>query len=416
MVTNIYMKCDVCESVINVKWQVGHVEEAPVSIVCPDCLTVLKFTLYTDNEEVKINFKSKNASEIKQTVPKYFAETSSELLTYKIAHQRAVRPGMTPFLRSVSMIGHENYEKFQQHFIRAIYTHKDNNHIFERINELYLNKNVKYLSKELSKQLGSEYEGELSQEEIIRNLYMYNIQYFSVFFHNSEFGELNSRILEKMKVLKSDKEEPFIEFLKEYCTDDVLYDYDRKLYRTISNILTNYYYFIPATLLKYVSEDQFSEIFDEYTLTTTNFSDVKDIYISIYENLIEVYEIVLMLNNVFTRDNYLCMPTGIVVNKKEINTIQRYRRLSKAHKLKFIELDEGFNEFMPNFERKIRNAIGHEDWEYIPYEHKVKYEDDEIFILEYVYKCWTMFEHVIAIYKILQDIKINREVTIKSIS
>ena len=87
MVTNIYMKCDVCESVINVKWQVGHVEEAPVSIVCPDCLTVLKFTLYTDNEEVKINFKSKNASEIKQTVPKYFAETSSELLTYKIAYK-----------------------------------------------------------------------------------------------------------------------------------------------------------------------------------------------------------------------------------------------------------------------------------------------------------------------------------------
>lgn len=413
MVMNIYMKCDVCEAVINLKWQVGHVEEAPVSIVCPDCLTVIKIILYTDNKEVKIDFKSKNASQTNKGISKYIAETSSELLTYKIANQNAIVPGNTPFMRSISMIGHENYHKYHQQFINAIYAHRDNNHIFERINDLYLNNNFNHLCNELSKQLRIDFKAN-SKEEIIRNLYKYNINYFSIFLHNSDFGNLNAEILDKMKLLKTNKEVPFKNFLENYCKDDILISYDKKLYRAISNILTNYYYFIPATFLKYVSKENFEYIFNEYTLTTTNFSDVKDIYISIYENLIDVYEIILLLNNVLIRNNYLSMPSEIKINKENINTLEKYRRLTKAHKLRFIDYDEGFNKFMPNFERKIRNAIGHEDWNYIPFDHKVQYGDDEIYILEYVYKCWNMFEKIIAIYKILQDIKINREILVNT--
>ncbi|MBN7772302.1 hypothetical protein [Clostridium aminobutyricum] len=416
MVTNIQVKCEVCEAVINLKWQIGHVEEAPVSIVCPDCLTVLKFTLYTNNEEVTINFKSKNASQINHITPKYYAETSSELLTFKISNQHIIRPGWTPFIRSTQMIGHEKYVNFQKSFMSAIYIHKKNNHIFERINELYLNKNKKYLSSELHKQLNLEHKGEFTDEEIIRNLYSYNIGYFSNFFHNSSFGILNKKILEKMELLKTTQAEAFNDFLINYCNNEMLLEYDRKLYRAISNVLSNYYYFIPATFLKYITEDRIDDIYKEYTLTTTNFTDVKDIYITIYENLIDVYEIVMMLNNVLIRGNHMNMPSGVIINNKEVNTLIKYRKQSKANKLRFAEINEGFNIFMPKFERKIRNAIGHEDWRYIPYEHMIKYGNDEIYILEYVYKCWQMFENTIAIYKILQDIKINREVSINNIS
>lgn len=412
MITNIHLKCDVCETIINLKWQVGHVEEAPVSIVCPDCLTVLKFILYVNNDKISINFKSKNATQVSQTEPKYYAETSSELLTFKISNQHSIRPGLTPFIRSFHMIG-EKYEDFQKNFMGAIYIHKEKNHIFERINELYLNKNKKHLTLELKKQLEIEAISSFSDEDIIRNLYLFNIRYFNVFFHNSDFNSLNKKILEKMEYLKTNRNEVFNKFLVNQCSSDKLLGYDRKLYRTISSILKNYYYFIPATFLNYVREEDIDQIYKDYTLTTTNFLDVKDIYITIYENLIDVYELILMLNNILERGSYQQMPNGIIINNKEVNTLKKYNKLAKAHKLKFVGLKEGFNIFMPEFERKIRNAIGHEDWDYIAYEHKVKYGDEEIYILEYVYKCWCMFEKIISIYKIIQDVKIQREISIK---
>lgn len=416
MVINIQVKCEVCEGVTNIKWQVGHVEEAPVSIVCPACFTVLKFTLFTNSDEVSINFKSKNATQVNQHTPDYYAETSSELLTFKISNQHFIRPGRTPFLRSVGMIGHENYHIFQDNFMKAIYIHRENNHIFERINELYLNKNKRHLSLELARQLGMEVGEGFSDEEIIRNLYVFNINYFSAFFHNSDFGNLNSEILEKMHLLKTNRYGVFNKFIIDHCSSEMLLGYDKKLYRTISSILSNYYYFIPATFLKYVQEEDIHQIYKDYTLTTTNFLDVKDIYITIYENLLDVYELLLMLNNILERGNHEDMPSGIIINNKEVNTLAKYQRLSKAQKLKFVEIDEGFNIFMPEFERKIRNAIGHEDWEYVPYEHMVKYGEDNIYILEYVYKCWCMFEKIISVYKIIQDVKIQREIAINNIS
>ncbi|OPA77532.1 hypothetical protein BVG16_13860 [Paenibacillus selenitireducens] len=414
MVSNILVKCDVCEAIINLKWQVGHIDEAPVSIVCPDCLTVLKFTLYTNNEEVTIDLKSKNATPVKRTTPKYYAETSSELLTFKISNQQNIIPGYTPFIRSTQMIGLDKYAAFHESFMRAVYIHKEHNHIFERINELYLNNNIKYLSLELAKQLDIEVTDSFSNEEIIRHLYSYNINYFNTFFHNSDFEEFNSQILEKMNLMKTNRYEEFNKFLIDQCSNEVLLGNDKKLYRTISSILSNYYYFIPATFLNYLPEGEIDQIYKDYTLTTTNFLDVKDIYITVYENLIEVYQLLLMLNNILERGNHSLMP-DIKIDGKEINTLAKYQKLSKAHKLKFVELNEGFNIFMPKFERKIRNAIGHENWEYIPYEHMVKYGTDEVYILEYVYNCWSMFEKIISVYKIIQDVKIQREIAINTI-
>jgi len=70
--------------------------------------------------------------------------------------------------------------------------------------------------------------------------------------------------------------------------------------------------------------------------------------------------------------------------------------------------------------KKIRNAIGHESWEYIPYEHKIVFYDErksvieEIYLLDYVYKCWLLLDKTIIIYKVLQDIKRHRMLTINN--
>ncbi|WP_310605023.1 hypothetical protein [Anaerosporobacter sp.] len=120
-----------------------------------------------------------------------------------------------------------------------------------------------------------------------------------------------------------------------------------------------------------------------------------------------------MLNNIIERDSYNEMPIDITINNKTINSVDAFKKLTNGFKLKFVERKKYFDNLMPDFERKIRNAIGHENWEYDPYEHMVKYGEDEIYLLEFVYKCWKMFEKVISIYKIVQDVKLHRKLAIK---
>lgn len=201
MVTNIYMKCDVCESIINLKWQVGHIERAPVSIVCAKCKTVLKFILITNQEDITIDMKSKNATRVQGSNFDYIAETSSELLTYKITKQRLIQPGQTPFMRASQILGFETYMEYQNDFLRGINGYKEYMHVYHRINDLYYNCNFEYLGKQLKKYLKIDNLKEFTQIEILENLYKFNINYYAMFFKNNTLGNLNEENLRLMSIL-----------------------------------------------------------------------------------------------------------------------------------------------------------------------------------------------------------------------
>lgn len=422
MVTNLYMKCDVCGSIINLKWQVGHIEYAPVSIVCAECKTVLKFVLITNQKDITIDMKSKNVSRVTQSEPDFIAETSSELLTYKITRQRKVLPGMTPFMRTIGMLGSEGYQSYNDSFLKGIGAFQNFNHIYHRINDLYYNGNIKYLETQLSDYIDINKAGDtLSHLEVIEHLYRFNVLYYTNFFKTNELGNLNQKNLKMMKVLRGDKKDKYDRFLTEYCTDEMLKEYDSRIYRSINLILDDFYLFLPATLLSYIDEDIHPEVLDDYTLTTTNFEDIKNIYMSVYENLLNIYDLVILLNNILERDSYKVFPAVADVNKN-INTINQFKKLTKGNKLKFIERNKYYDTLMPDFNGKIRNAIGHESWEYEPFEHKVIFKKEngtialEMYLLEFVYECWKLCGKCIAIYKVIQDIKRHRELTINNIS
>ncbi len=423
MVTNLYMKCDVCDSVINLKWQVGHIEYAPVSIVCAKCRTILKFVLITDQEEITINMKTKNASQVEQVEPDFIAETSSELLTYKITRQRKVKPGMTPFMRTIGMLGMEGYQSYNESFLRGIGSVKNYLHIYHRINDLYYNGNIEYLEKQLSEHMEVNKKGDvLSNLEVIEHLYIFNITYYSNFFKNNEIGDLNQQNLDFMKILRNDKRNIYDNFLTNFCTDEKIKEYDTRIYKSINLILDNFYLFLPATLLSYIDEEKHPQIMDDYTLTTTDFEDIKNIYLAVYENLLKIYDIIILLNNILERGDYSLFPDDVEINNKNITTINQFERLTKGNKLRFLERGKYYDTLMPNFDKKIRNAIGHESWEYEPYEHRLVFKEEDgkvihqMYLLEFVYDCWKLCSKSIAIYKVLQDIKRHRELTINNVS
>lgn len=70
---------------------------------------------------------------------------------------------------------------------------------------------------------------------------------------------------------------------------------------------------------------------------------------------------------------------------------------------------------MPNFNKNIRNSIGHESWIYIPFDYKILFKNekgtitDEMYLLEFVYECWNLAINCISIYKVIQDVKRHHE-------
>lgn len=422
MVTNLYMKCDVCGSIINLKWQVGHIEYAPVSIVCAECKTILKFVLITNQNEITLDMKTKNASRVKDARPDFIAETSSELLTYKISRQRNILPGRTPFMRTLEMVGMDNYQSFNQSFLRGIHTVEHYNNVYHRINDLYYNGNFDYLEKQLVGKIDVSKKGDvLSNVEIIENLYKFNIMYYLNFFKENELDDLYKQNIDMMKILRNDKREEYDKFLTNFCTDEMLKEYDIRLYKSINLILDDFYLFLPATILSFIDQDKHPKVLDDYTLTTTNFEDVKNIYMAVYENLLKVYDIIILLNNILKRDSYEAFPDDIEINMKKIQTINQFTKLTKGNKLKFLERGEHYDVLMPDFNGKIRNSIGHESWGYEPFEHKVIFKNEsggiveEMYLLEFVYDCWKLCGKCITIYKVIQDIKCHRELTINNI-
>ncbi|GAU76940.1 hypothetical protein [Fusibacter sp. 3D3] len=418
MVTNIYMKCDVCNSIVDLKWQVGHIKQAPVSIVCPECKTILKFDLITDQENITIDMTTKNATRVEGDDYDFIAETSSELLTYKITKQRNVKPGMTPFIRSIQYIGPENYESFRKCFLRGIEVYENELHIYQRINDLYYNNNIQYLSQQLKDRLDLDSSYIHTDKTLLEHLYTYNINIYSAFLKDKTITNYNKENLRLMKILRIEKKIAYNKFLTEHCTVERLKDCDLRLFRSLNSIINNYYLFLPSTLLCYINESSHDAIYKEYTLTTTDFTDIKNIYLTVYENLLSVYDTIILLNNILERDNYCQFPTEILIKNKSINTFNQFSRLSKGDKQKFLDLNVGFDSLMPKFDNKVRNAIGHESWNYIPYEHKIEIFNtsgiltDELFLLEFVYDCWMLFEKVVMVYKTIQDIKNHRLDTI----
>ena len=69
--------------------------------------------------------------------------------------------------------------------------------------------------------------------------------------------------------------------------------------------------------------------------------------------------------------------------------------------------NETFNSIIPEFDKDIRNAIGHEDIEYNIFEQKLIYEGGSNYLIEYVYNIWRFYEPCLLLYEIILDSKFN---------
>lgn len=420
--------CDVCNSSINFRYQIGFINYIKFKFCCPECgcpiYMEIKFKSSDNMSPPQITPSIKNATFTTENIQnmKFSIQASSEHITTKNLINPYNNPShnfndiMSPFIQSKIILGGDNLIKFKEHCLRGL-SAKKNLNIYERLNSLFFSKSNHFVP-EINKQLSSLNLSDIivknNELSMLEGIYNFNIRYFNNFLCEGEFTKINNIILENIKIIKEKNITEFNNLIAKFNENNLLNIYEKRILRTINNYIDHFEELIPAMSLKYVKDiNNLSNIFENFTTRTITFNDIKNIYLEVYENLLEIYDLIIALNNIFYRNNFNSMcerPTSLsFLRSNNVEYLDDFENLNKGCKIHYLRNNEIFNNLMPNLNNKIRNVIGHEDWEYDEYNQKIKYGNNtqEKYLLEYAYECYSMFLNCVAIYKLIVDIKYN---------
>lgn len=403
MTHNIFVKCDVCGSILDLKWQIGYLPKSEFMVSCGKCKSTIKGTLYTNNKDVKLDYDIVNATEIENHSMyecDFIIPISGELITEKMRRgTEQYKP--TPFINLTMLIGFNNFSIYQRRYLTGVNKLENEKNIYDRFNELYSSNQFDYLRKELSKNFNIKIK-QRGLKETLEQKYNFDINFLTSFTNIARHIKIREKIFKNLKKLKGANKLEYEKLLLYFAED--IDKFEKKLRETLNIFLNNYNYFIPVISLEYINKEQIEEIFNKYALTTVDFEDVRSLYLRIYENIMESSILLIGLNNIVHRGDYSKIDDTIIARK---NTIEQYKEMSKGNRLKYTLTNETFNSIFPNFDKDIRNAIGHEDIEYDIFNQKLIYKDGKSYLLEYVYNLWQCYEHCLLLYEIILDTKFN---------
>jgi len=432
---NYGVECIVCKSKINLRMQAGRIEKNLIRFNCPKCGIPINIELNLNNKcsGKKIENSIENANFVdKFQEAKYSIQCSSEFFTSKNIlnpfnneNVEASEEIFSPFIQASKFFGSDNLGLFANHcylISECIY----NINVFERVNNLYYSKSSYFIShiNEVLEENNINITVEDTEISKFEGIYYFNIMYLSRFLKIGEFSSINKEILKDIDKLKKDNEKEFNKMVNYFGDNKKIEYYERKIIKTINSYIKKIKYLMPSIGLEYLREDiTKDEIYKKYTMRTSTFEDIRNIYLEVYENFIDIYDFIASLNNIKYRGSYEKfnllkdiegVPNKIKKNDKlKVNNLLDFKLLDKGLKLYYVKdkCDEGFNKYMPNLESYLRNSLGHENWSYddenqiIKFENKFSSKSNEHSLLEYANECYNMFSRLLAIYKILMDIK-----------
>ena len=447
MNVNQGIECDVCKTKINLRFQVGLNKSEFIKFLCPECGIPIECSIIILLNNTTVNCITKDGKLFDSSIKNakfidcfaeadYSIQCSGIYFTYKDIqnpHKSLLLSNtfehnlLSPFMQCNIYMGSENLMKFQTH-VKKIYYALDNVNQFEKINALYYSNNKYYLNEINNIRIKQNLE-KISDDDIskVYSLYFFSISYLKLFIKEGEFNSINTNIINDINIIKKNNLVEFINLLNYFFVDnDFINKYQQKINKTINNYIEKFKYFIPAIGLEYLSSKYkngnniSNDILDNYTIRTATFNDIKSLYLETYENVIEVYDILVALNNINHRNNFdkfnnfsnmkNSIPNKIKKNPNlQVSSFKEFGKLNKGLKLYYIDEGELFDKYMPILESKFRNSIGHESWSYDLKTQMINYTDNQnnVFnysFLEYSYQCYSIFVKLISIYKILIDL------------
>ncbi|TLS49978.1 hypothetical protein FE782_21775 [Paenibacillus antri] len=406
-----YFKCDVCGYITLVRAQYGWLDSHPIRYTCGHCKILIKGTATLDQENADFRIDIENAIFISpENEANFYIETSGELLTEKLQPFDAQRHWYSPppFFESLWAMnntnnlqsGHENFERFKRNVLNFLYMIKNDWHKIRRINELWQNDNEKYLVQEVHNILPKKQFPMNNKLENLRGVHFltrYFLQPIIDYKHNE-------MIFRELKSLLEQNPSNLLELSSFF--NGHFRRYEKRILRIMEHFTEVFKFLIPAYgLTFYVTVNE--ELFREKGMTTAAFEDIKEFYIDTYEVVAELLPIIVAYNNLKYRNDYKKMSSV-----KPQYDFERFFEIHKGKKIEYIDGTEIFDKLILEnaIDNKIRNAIGHNTYEFDGITQEIKYDPvgknkpsdiQSMFLVEFAGKCLSIFQTVVQIWELI---------------
>ena len=371
MTVNYFIKCPICGTITRMRTPAGYIYKQPVHIHCGKCNTLLSGEFICDNDNVKAYFVPVNCSAIDDTLNyEYEGQTSGELLSQKITFveekERDKMPHtLSPVMEVLFQINQESLSKYIGYakkienlkakwarerisfdlFFDGKYNLIIQNYAATALNNGYSLKDEYDVARYIHYSWFN-YANGIFQPNVL-NRYLREINY--VFFH-----------LDKEEVGK---------FCGYYFCEKSVFSIEKKLFKTFDDFLKISLNLLPVISTQYYNNPYVED--EKKGLSTCTFEDVKTFYLDSYELLADLSIVIKALDNIKYRGNYDAFP-GVL-------NFEKLTKLSNASKVNVLDKTEFFaNIFNLNDSaNKLRNAIGHNDYEYNGFTQIIKYYPDK---------------------------------------
>lgn len=365
MNVNYFVKCRICNTFTRIRIPLGYINEFPIRIHCGTCRNIISGHVRIGSNEPDCGINFDNVDVFDEGTPRYFAEVSGELPCNKVENcenknfmDYATR---MPGLNSIIQVGFHNKDKFTKNITdlsNVTKRWKDIDVIFN----LFKNGKKEYIIKLLKELNKKEYLIE-NDIEVHREVHYTFLKLMKYIFVKEDLKKYILNINKEISIIDMEQYNKLINFLDEK-------NFLEKAYNEILDMLFKFMDILP-NLIPAISAMQYKCInYEEQGISTCSFEDIKTFYIDAYEKILSLIQIPICLDNIKYRGEY---------NKfSSSKNYENFIKKKKGNKLKEISKEEFFSS-MVNFpiDNKLRNAIGHSEYEFDGISQNIKYIPDE---------------------------------------
>lgn len=357
MQANYFVKCSICGSIADVKYQFGFSKRHPIRFKCKCGISIQGE--YQENKGISFC----NANILPEDVmPDYVVHTSGEFLTEKpyIVKDKedVLRP--TTFIRAIQMMDYEKFREGLSHIIN----YRDHTHFdVKAINELYQVGNNELLEQTIRKAFpdATKFLPLKSDVDFLRAVSMINQFQFLSYDKNHTTKKVTDLFI---KLFKDDTEEvmKYVDFLNGL---NRIKEWKQRIASICDQVYEKIDLLIPAISVDYYKEGKEKLLSGEMSITTTAFEDIKQLYVDLYELICSLLVILIGLDNLLLRNSYDSMREDIDSSLKNIKNLSDVSKMrNKGNIVKLIDFQAPFESLVCNsLDADIRNAIGHFSYE-----------------------------------------------------
>ncbi len=346
MQANYYLKCDICGTICNLKYQMGFSKKHPIRYKCTCGITIKGE--YQENRGISVT----NVKMIESCVPAFVVHSSGELLTRRPHEVNNVLDtiGFTSFILATRTM---DYDKFRKEFTTVVNYRDHHSSIVKSINELYEAQNIEVLKNVIRKTYDSNAKiFPLNNEaDILRAVTMINQ------FQFINLGNTTKKTTDLFMSTFQKNANECINYITFISLLSRITEWKRKIYNICDQIYTKIDLLIPAIGIDYYY-NKIPVFNGELTITTTSFEEIKQLYVDLYELICSLLILPIGFDNILQRNSYntIAKIDGIKVN--DLSEMAKMR--NRGNIIKFLNMNEPFESLLCDcLNSDIRNSIGH---------------------------------------------------------